>query len=210
MSKLVIINCSARKKNSRSEFMLNKLNLLENESEYIYLEDIIDSEDKIIELFSNTKWVMGMPLYIESISAKVIEFLSKVQQLSKGRNLNITIYPIINGAFIKAEKSTLAIEMMKIFCTQCNFQWGGALAIGGSFLITTLDEKKFYIRRISRNLNKDFKDYKNRILENAVGGNIYTTYSVPLFLFLKRSKSFWKKAAKVNGVVEKDINRCPY
>ena len=135
--KTLILSMSPRKSFSASmyyskvlKFFMNKgeVELLElkTQKQYLELESKLDTIDNL---------VFVTPVYVDTIPSTVLDKLVKLENYSKGKNLNLNIYTITNCGFYESSQCELAQKTFKIFCEKCGFNFKGGLALGAGVML---------------------------------------------------------------------------
>ncbi len=77
--------------------------------------------------------VLAADVYLDSVSANVLEFLEKVEQaVIGGESIGGKFYAILYTELYEGEQTSVAMEVLKNFCVHANITWGRGLGIGGN------------------------------------------------------------------------------
>ena len=77
--------------------------------------------------------VLAADVYLDSVSANVLNFLEKVEQaVIEGESIGGKFYAILYTELYEGEQTGVAMEALKNFCVHANITWGRGLGIGGN------------------------------------------------------------------------------
>lgn len=68
------------------------------------------------------------PLYADGVPAVLMQFLQTLEEhMPPSRP---TVHVLVNCGFLEPEQNVVALEMIRLFCSQCGLPFGSSLAIG--------------------------------------------------------------------------------
>lgn len=194
MDKIIIINASPRAPRSNSKIYANSF-IKNCKLKTDYIEITNTNHQIIINKLNNYKHlVFVFPLYVDSIPSTLLNFL-KLLENNKLTNKPI-IHILINCGFIEYSQNNIAIEMVKLFCKQNNYQVGSILSIGGGEGLPTTPFKKlgnYVISRFSKSIVKE----KYRKFE--------FTMPITKKFYIKASTNYWIKYGEKFGITKEDM-----
>lgn len=77
--------------------------------------------------------VLAADVYLDSVSSEVLRFLEKVEQaVIGGESIGATFYAVLYTELYEGEQTSIAMEVLKNFCSHANITWGRGLGIGGN------------------------------------------------------------------------------
>jgi len=204
--------------NSLGGYLFEQLNAQSIQTETIYLHTVLRSPAKMQALLNAIDAadlvLLAFPLYVDALPAPVMEALERiakhrhVQQQTRQQLFSV----IANCGFPEAHQCDTALSICKIFAYQANFEWAGALALGGGEGIVSgtplaeLDGRAIPIRK-SLELAAEALALGQVIPVEAQ--DILAKPVVPNWVYRLMSTLGWKQRAKRYGA-QKSLRRKPY
>ena len=194
MDKIIIINASPRAPKSNSLIYANSfINSCTLDTDYIEVKK--NNHQLIIDRLENYKHILFIfPLYVDSIPSTLLNFLKSLE------NNNLTNKPIIhiliNCGFIEYNQNNIAIDMIKLFCIQNNYNIGSILSIGGGEGLPTTPFKKlgdYTISRFSKSITKE--KYRRFNFTMPISKKFY----------INASTKYWIKKGMNNNITKEDM-----
>lgn len=124
--------------------------------------------------------LLVFPLYADGIPVPLLSFLKTLAAHPPKKKPVISV--LINCGFIEWQQNRLAVEMVKLFCTQQGYVFGSALMIGsGEAILKT--PFRFLAERGIRKLAASIQRHQYR--------TFHTTMPLPKKLFIRASTNYW-------------------
>ncbi|WP_251861687.1 flavodoxin [Clostridium sp. Marseille-Q2269] len=217
MNNLCIINGSPKKKNSNSSYFINELiQLLNNniKTKEYYVSELMKDTSSLNEILSFNKIILISPLYADCLPSPMLDFMICFESFLKNKKgLNTDMYCLINCGFLEGTQNSIAIDIMKNYCTRIGFNWRLGIGIGaGEFMINSknipLNSKmKHPIYDALLTLKKDIENINNSITPQ---NKILVNAKMPKFIFKLAGNMYWKRIAKKNNLKTKDLYKRIY
>lgn len=193
--KIVIINCSPRKRNSSShdygEYLINSLEEKGREWDYRLCYEK-NSEKEIIDA-SVSSIVFIYPLYVDALPSGMVQCLEKLEKEIAERNLKgIDVYAIVNCGFPEAIHNKISLEMLEIFCEKTGLNWRFGVSIGGGQFLREISRRSLKLKKIfNRRLDTIIEDILEKKSEKP--GNRYHNLPLPKWLFVRIAHAHWER-----------------
>lgn len=190
MGNILIINGSPRAPISNTKRYSQLLCKYANSGSCDYREITKNNHQQIIADIANYQdLILAFPLYADSLPATLFAFLKTLENSSIASKPRISI--MINCGFLEYQQNDLAIEIVKLYCSQNNYPLGSILKIGSGEAI--LDTPfKFIV-----------KHYAKKFITSIIQGK-YACYhcNMPISkkMFLKASTRYWIAYGQKNGI----------
>lgn len=105
--------------------------------------------------------VLAADVYLDSVSSEVLRFLERVEQaVVDGESIGATFYAILYTELYEGEQTSIAMEVLKNFCSRANITWGRGLGIGGNKLETDSGKSSLWKR-----FGKQIVDFRRSFLQ---------------------------------------------
>lgn len=204
--KIAFINGSPKVKDSNSGCVLNDLKALLPNNEildYKFCKHTIDN-NTLEELSKAEVFILAFPLYVDSLPAHLISCLYDMENYFKGKNNNIKVYALVNSGFYDAIQNKHALEIIKNWCTHCNFTFGQGVGIGAGGMLSSIKNIPSG-KGVKRNISKAYEMVANNILLGNTDENIFVSPNFPRVLYKLFAEISWRKQIKANGLNVKDL-----
>ena len=191
---ITYINGSPKIDNSSSNSFLNDLKSENEKIFYIYK----DSYQEIINnIFKSDTIVLSFPLYVDSPTSGVLEFLEYITD----NNIDLcnkNLYIIVNCGFLESKNNDTTFEIIKCFCNKNKINFKGGLSIGAGPIIGNRNSKFLY-KLLTIPYVKKINKLKEAI-SNLDEINLSTTLLlVPKIIYIFFANINWKKDCKKNS-----------
>jgi len=142
MYNTVIINGSPKARDSGSRMLIEKVEgFLERKPTIYHAARLTRRENNFTELSNILKadvLLFVFPLYIDSLPAPLIKFLTMIENEAMNVNGKCPIvYAICNCGFFEAEHNRIALDTVKNFSAHLGMSWGYGIGIGGGTVIVS-------------------------------------------------------------------------
>lgn len=105
--------------------------------------------------------VLAADVYLDSVSSEVLSFLEKIEQaVIGGESIGATFYAVLYTELYEGEQTSIAMEVLKNFCSHANITWGRGLGIGGNKLDTNSGKSSLWKR-----FGRQMVDFRSRFLQ---------------------------------------------
>ncbi|MDD6920302.1 MAG: hypothetical protein PUI85_03725 [Eubacteriales bacterium] len=220
---LTIINASPRGEKGASATVVNDfISYVNDVNADISIKNMLlkDSmqQDCLAEIKHSSNIMFVFPLYFDSLPGNLVESLEYIRDNREafGENKNVSV--IVNCGLHEAVQTSLAIEMIKMWTREMEYNFvvaagfGGGGALTGARKIPVGEGVKKYMKaffdKIIDCLCSDFSDIKHEdSKEKCSNDNIYATIDMPRDEYIKMSELGWRKLIIRNGLEEKDLDR---
>ena len=189
MERILILNASPRapKSNSRkyAEIFRTYCNI---PTQYAALtHDNFDAVYSQITDFSHL--LLVFPLYADGIPSTLMRFFDMLEKRIPRQKPTVSV--LINCGFLEPSQNNIAVQMVRLFCTQNGYPFGAVLKIGSGEAI--LDSPfRFLAKRKIRRLASAICHGQTRVLQ--------VTMPLSKAMFIKASTRYWKQYGARNGV----------
>lgn len=181
---ITYINGSPKLNNSASNKFLNDIKNIEDNTYYIYKDKY---EDIINSIINSKTIVIAFPLYADSPTSGVLDFLEYVENNDFDLS-NKNLYVVVNCGFFEPEQNETAFRIIKCFCDKKQINFMGGLSIGAGPIIGIRDSKKIY-KLLSMSYYKKISLFKNAI---------YSGEKIDLDMSLSLNKIIYVCAANIS------------
>jgi len=203
--------------NSLGTYLLEKLEQKGVNSEKIYINQCLGSEEKqaaMLQLVDSADLIiLAFPLYVDSLHSQVIKTLEMIAENEKGKpNLDKKrIVAMANSGFPEAKHNEIALAVCRIFAKQVGFTWAGGLAMGGGGMIAgrPLSELGGMVRNQKKALEiaADSLAKGEVIPEKAVV--LISKIGIPKWMYIWMGNHGWKQEAK-RQITIKELYQKPF
>ena len=133
--------------------------------------------------------LLVFPLYADGIPAPLLEFLKTLEENPPKSRPVVSI--LINCGFLEPQQNDIAVEMIRLFCSQNGYPYGSVLKIGSGEAILDTPFRLLVQRKIGK-LARSIEARQNRTDQ--------VTMPLPKWMFLNASTIFWSNYGKRNGI----------
>jgi len=222
MKKILYINGSPRgEKGSNSAQILKDLagflkeeGIQQEEFSILTLaRKIPENPDKQLEeLDSCDIWILGLPLYVDSLPGHICRWLSLFQtfRASKESPRNIRVYGIINCGFPEAIQNSDALSILELFCRKAELEWRMGIGIGMGEAYIQM--KGMPLRSPGKaEILKAFQELYDDLNSDAPskGSNLFARVKFPRWLYRLTGSLGWIWTARKNGLKLRDLYARP-
>ena len=134
------------------------------------------------------------PLYADGLPTSLLQFLKTLEPNPPQSRPVVSV--LINCGFFEPEQNDVAVEMMRLFCSQNGYPYGSVLKIGSGEAILDTPFRRL-VRGKLRKLARSMEARKNQIYQ--------VTMPLPKWMFLKASTVYWSNYGKRNGVSQEQM-----
>lgn len=137
--KIVLIDCSPKKKLSASGFIAGFTSLfvmgekkkekLRTKADWSRVLDAVADADNV---------VFSMPLYVDGVPSHILPFLKEMELRCRENSPDMNVYVIANNGFIEGKQNEPLMQTMEHFCERSGIRWGGGLGIGGGVMMNVM------------------------------------------------------------------------
>lgn len=179
--KVILMNCSYRGERSNSNYFLQKLEEnLNSPYEHLHLSKMQDMTVCFEKLGGADALVLGMPLYVDSAPAQVVEWMEQIY---------------------------IQLAIIKNWCEKMNFIYGGGLAIGAGEMLGSLTAVPIN-QGPNKMLGEGLAKMADAVNDKRRIENIFVEPSgFPRWMYMLAAKGTWAPQAKKNGVSRREIRR---
>ncbi|MGL5675620.1 MAG: NAD(P)H-dependent oxidoreductase [Cellulosilyticaceae bacterium] len=138
MSKIAFINGSPRAKGSLSSWFIEYLSPSESNVECVEYNALNlhrqpDLTSTFDSLLSCDALVIVTPLYVDSLSSHLLEFLKKLENYTQSLSNppTLILYGVLNCGFIEGPQNHIALRILENYSVRMGWQFGGGIGIGG-------------------------------------------------------------------------------
>ena len=202
--RVILLNCSLRGDNANSKKFLDRLaSNIECTVERINLSTYINRYDELVDILGNAgKIILGLPLYVDGIPSAFLRVMEMMETYNfEGKK---SIYVVSNMGLYESSQLKNLMGMVKNWCENCGFIYGGGVAIGAGEMIGSVmaATDKGPARRAAEGLDK----LSNAINTSSVIEDEYIEpYRFPRALYMFAANSSWPKAGRINGLKRREL-----
>jgi len=204
--RIVLLNCSMRKRNSLAlaEELAKRMKeepLLVNLSEY--LKDY----DRLLDLLKEAgTLVFCTPLYVDSLPSQLIRLLERFQE--KEQEHMKRIYVLANMGLYESRQLVNLFSAVKQWCEKTGFAYCGGLGVAAGELVGGLMEVMPFEKGFTAGIARDEDRLAGAINEAREIEDIYSgPVHFPRWLYISIANSGWARMAKANGMKKEDLYR---
>lgn len=201
----MLINCSYRGMESNSHYFLERLEeRLGLSCEYYQLMKTADRE-AILQHFEETQAVvLGMPLYVDSAPAQVVEWMQKMYE-NKKTGVFCPVYVIVNMGFYDSRQIHILLRIVKNWCGKMGLVYGGGLAVGAGEMLGGMKNVPLD-KGPNKALGEGMAKMAEAVSQRRTFDDIYVEPTgFPRFLYKLAADSGWTSMAKKNGLKKSDL-----
>ena len=193
---IAIINGSPKKKKSATNVLLQIFNKELDQDKNIFYGLTEETKESLIK---SDVWIIAFPLYVDGIPSNMIQIMRDIDNLKIG-NSNKKIYAIVNCGFHEGRQSKTALKVVKNWCERCGCEYAGGIGAGGCGFLADLSSTFLY-KPLTRRLRKNIKILSENINKKMSFKNIFTSISLPRWLYLNYLNLGWLYMIKTGKVV---------
>lgn len=105
--------------------------------------------------------VLDADVHMNSVSACVLSFLERIEHaVIGGESIGGKFYAVLYTELYEGEQTSIAMEILKNFCTHANIMWGRGLGIGGNGMKPTVHRRNLW-----QWFRKDTSDFREKPLQ---------------------------------------------
>ena len=204
MYKIVIINGSPKPQQSASRTLIDKIEgFLEKKPRVYHASQLIRQENNFTEISKILKadvLLFVFPLYIDSLPAHLIKFLTIIEKEKMNVNGNVPIvYAVCNCGFFEAEHNLVALDIVKNFSARLGMSWGYGIGIGGGGFVTS-QSKNISPKGSAANVYTALCELAKAMeTDHAKKPNVFLTPNIPRFMYKFSGNLSWYLLAMKNG-----------
>ena len=205
---IILLNCSYRGERSNSNYFLGLLEaMLEEQCERVHLNRIKDADALGEKLQEADALVLGMPLYVDSAPAQVVNFMEKMYENHKGKLENLKVYVVSNLGFYESKQIHIQLEIVKNWCAKMGISYGGGLAIGAGEMLGGLRNVPVD-KGPNAQMGEGIKKLAKTISDRKTTEDIYVEPTgFPRGMYKMAAQMSWGKWAKKNKLTKKELYR---
>ena len=219
--KISMINGSPKVASSCSGLLLNQLqkDILNKAGSSITSKDFTLyqinrnplSDRDIAEIIISDIIVVAFPLYVDGIPSHMLAALYQLEEAFSGLSVSAkpTFYGIINNGFSEGFQNQHAANMLKLFCQRAGISFGQVFATGAGEMMRSMIEANAPFGEGPLSFVKEpWNSFVEHIISQESASSVFSSLKMPGVLFrIIGNHTFWKPAAKKNGISEKQMAR---
>lgn len=203
---VILLNCSFRGEKSNSNYFLG---LLEQQltvpCERIALAKMKKFDELKSKLADADALVFGMPLYVDSVPAQVIDLMERLYEEKSEELKKLRVYVVTNLGFYEASQTEIELAIVKNWCVKMGMTYGGGLAVGAGEMMGSLRNVPMD-QGPNTEMGGAIKKLAAAIKEGAAIEDIYTEPTgFPKRMYLMAAQMNWAPQAKKFGNKKRDI-----
>ena len=207
MKKVIFLNGSPKRKRAVSEkFLKIAEDCLEGQirGEKLYIYESEFSDGFFESIYEADAVVMALPLYIDCLPARVLEFMTESKEYLKNRELRRPeLYFIINCGFLEYSQNDTAIEIIEKYAEKTGFDYRGGISIGSGAMILQ-SRKKEALEKVLQEMAQEVKAfYDTEEMQETTVRKI--NVDMPRFLFKAKADKLWVEAGAKKGLDKKAL-----
>lgn len=191
MGSLMMINASPRAPRSHSKRYAQMVSsCYKGPTAYFPLTKTNHSE-LLAQMDGVSDLLFVFPLYADALPVPLLNFLKFLEANPPVHRPTVSV--LINCGFLEPEQNEIAVEMMRLFCSQNGYPFGSVLEIGSGEAI--LDSPfRFLVSGTIRRFARSIARRDNRIFR--------VTMPLPKRIFVRAAQEYWVNYGKRNGVTK--------
>ena len=219
--KISMINGSPKVASSCSGLLLNQLqkDILNKAGSSITSKDFTLyqinrnplSDRDIAEIIISDIIVVAFPLYVDGIPSHMLAALYQLEEAFSGLSVSAkpTFYGIINNGFSEGFQNQHAANMLKLFCQRAGISFGQVFATGaGEMMRSMIEANAPFGEGLLSFVKEPWNSFVEHIISQESASSVFCSLKMPGVLFrIIGNHTFWKPAAKKNGISEKQMAR---
>ena len=201
--KICMINGSPKHKDSASGLFLEALERkLGDEIEYNHIAAAsADLQELLNSVRGSDAIVIAFPLYIDGLPSHLLRLLCSAEPHIAGTAPGAKLYGIALNGFYEGRQNQTSLEMLRNFCERAGLCWGQGAGIGASPMVHAIP--------VGEGLNKKMGEtldiLAGSIITKQSSDDIFSQTSMPRFLYIMGGNMGWKRQAKENGLIRRDL-----
>lgn len=205
---VILLNCSFRGEKSNSNYFLELVEKqLAKPCERISLNQVKDVSILKEKLKGADAVVFGMPLYVDSAPAQVVELMEKLYEDGAGCLGELCVYVVSNLGFYESRQIHIQFAIVRNWCERMGITYGGGLAIGAGEMMGGL-RKVPMDQGPNKAMGEGVKALATHISMRSVMDDLYVEPTgFPRWMYFLAAQMNWAPAAKKNGVKRRDVCR---
>ena len=204
----VLLNCSLRGKNANTKMILDRFeSYIDGTKQSIDLVSYLNKQDELVDILANAeKLVLGMPLYVDGIPSAVLRLMEKLE--TRGRCADKRVYVIANMGFYESRQISNLMGMMKKWCDNCGYVYGGGLAVGAGEMLGKMVISASFEKGPAKNVAIGMQKLSKAVNSSGTEKDIYADVSgFPRKLYMMSANMSWLAYLRKNGLKKKDLLR---
>jgi len=150
--------------------------------------------------------IFAFPLYVDGIPSHLLHCLYQMETyLDTHKVKEISVYAIVNCGFYEGHQASIALDLVKNWCSKANLEWVQGIGIGGGGFLSSLEGNSEDQGPV-KNLWDALKKMAVNISEQHEIENIYTVPNFPKVVYTIGGNMGWRKQIKENGLRRKDLH----
>lgn len=163
--------------------------------------------DEMKELLTCETWIFSFPIYSGGIPAHLMQFMVMIRNLSSafpekgtptGAEHPVRIYAIANGELYDGHEAEVPFEIMKHWCDECGFIWGGGLGVGGGPVFGIAHSLGDRLR-VRRSFGHMLSTFAHAVARHSQIENLYSSPDIRKGKYVIRMNRIAKKYHKRNS-----------
>lgn len=195
MAKLMIVNGSPRAPRSNSKkYAALFRDFWQGEADE-YNVTARDHEGACARMTETEHILFVFPLYADGVPAVLMRFLKALEENVPASRP--TVHVLVNCGFLEPEQNAVALEMMRLFCSQCGLPFGSSLAIGsGEAILGT--PFRFLVKRGIKKLARAMTVGRPQTLR--------VTMPLPKSLYIRAAEQYWLSYGSRYGTTREQMD----
>jgi len=206
--KIALINGSPKVKKSASEHILASLkSLLPEDSEFeeFRLNHTKLTDTDLMKIAGLDILIFAFPLYVDGIPSHLLHCLYQMETyLNINKVKEIKVFAIVNCGFYEGHQASIALDLMKNWCSKAKLEWGQGVGIGGGGFLASLEGSPKNQGPV-KNLYDALKSLAVNMSLQHENENIYTVPNFPRVIYALGGNMGWRKQIKENSLRPKDL-----
>ncbi len=182
MAGMLIVNASPRAKFSNSKKYIEIFKSFYSGDVFEYNANTKDPKKALNVIGQSTDMLLVFGLYVDSLPQPLLSWLIELENLTLSRKP--VVHVIVNCGFLEPKQNSVAIDMIKLFCSQNGYTFGSSLSIGSGEAILTTPFAGLVKRKISKLC---------RAIKARQPGSFKVTMPLTKGIFISASKGYWIK-----------------
>ena len=207
MKKVIVLNGSPKKNRAVSEKLLKIVEeglAGRTEAEKLYIYDSDFSDDYFEKIYGADAVVLALPLYIDCLPARVLEFMQASKEFLKfGETGGPELYFIINCGFLEYSQNDTAIKIIKKYAEKTGFNYRGGVSVGSGAMILNSRKKEALEKLLNEMAEEISRAYTFEAAPEETVRKI--NVDMPRFLFKAKADKLWVEAGAKKGLKKKEL-----
>jgi hypothetical protein len=194
MAGMLIVNSSPRAKVSNSKKYIEIFKSFYSGDVFEYNANTKDPKNALKVIGQSTDMLLVFGLYVDSLPQSLLSWLIELENLTLSRKP--VVHVIVNCGFLEPKQNYVAIEMIKLFCSQNGYTFGSSLSIGSGEAILTTPFAGLVKQKISK---------LRRAIKAQHPVSLKVTMPLTKGIFLSASKGYWINYGAKNNITEQQM-----